>query len=674
MFFNMAKNNIKKSFKDYTIYFLTLSFAVCIFYAFNSVGSQKAMAGMSSSAKDIMIVMGNVTSVLSIFVSIILGALIIYANNFLIKRRKKELGVYMTLGMSKGKISRILVLETLMVGIISLVVGLIAGLIVSQGLSALTAKLFGGTITSLTFVISTSAIIKTIIYFGIIFLLVIIFNTVIVSKYRLIDLLTAGRKNEKINIKNPILLFMIFIVGVILLIAGYYTIIKTGMESTNGFGLAIGLGTVGTFLFFYGLAGFMVVLTQKNKNKYLRGLNIFVTKQMNSKINTNFVSMALISLMLFVTIAALSTGVSFKNALSQSLEQNTPYNISTAVYTKGNMTNDQIIKDIESMYAAPASDYKTFAIQSNYLNGGFTISSSNGSSNERYGSIITLSDYNKYREFKGESPIKLSDNQVLLTSSDSKMISKLNNILKDKTSFEIQGKKYDVAQEKVSEDVFADSPANANPLTVIVPDNFASTNKDAVEDDSMGILYVSSNLNNKANSSKFEAETLKNYNTKMDQRKKLTEQQREATPAYVLDTHDSIKEQSQGMTAVILYITIYLGVIFLITSSAVIALQQLVEASDSKSRYDILRKIGATEKMINKAILKQIATAFIMPLALAVVDAAVAIHVVSDFIEAFGKSSIVLSSVITAIVIIVIYGGYMMATYFGFKNTVKETK
>ncbi|MGL4990069.1 MAG: ABC transporter permease [Sarcina sp.] len=673
MFFNMAKNNIKKSFKDYTIYFLTLSFAVCIFYAFNSIGSQTAMTQISEQGKEILSVMSNITGALSVFVSVILGALIIYANNFLIKRRKKELGIYMTLGMGKGKISRILVIETLMVGVISLVVGLIGGLVVSQGLSLLTAKLFGGEITKLAFVISYSAILKTIIYFGIIFLLVMIFNTVIVSKYKLIDLLTAGRKNEKIKIKNPVLLFVIFIIGVILLVSGYYTITKYGMEQMSMFSLALGLGTVGTFLFFYGLAGFFVVITQKNKNRYLRGLNIFVTKQMNSKINTNFVSMSLISLMLFVTISALSTGVSFKSSLEASLSKATPYDISTSVYDNGNLTNKQVEDYVQKIYNIPQNELKTVVLESNYIDKSLSIDSASGSFTTQYGaSYMTLSNYNKYREFYGEAPITLNDNQVILTSNTSN-VDKLNKVLESSTQLSYNGHKYTVANSKVSEDTFEDATAPVNQLTIIVPDNFVQVNKAALGDDTPSIT-INSNVINKADSDKIQTQIINNYDAATKAAQKLTKEQRENAPTYMISTQNSIKEQSQGMTTVVLYITIYLGVIFLITSSAIIALQQLVEATDSKGRYDILRKIGATDKMINKAILKQIAIAFIMPLALAIVDAVVAINVVSKFIQNFGKSSIVGPSVITAVIIILIYGGYMLATYFGFKNTVKDNK
>ncbi|WP_305085732.1 FtsX-like permease family protein, partial [uncultured Clostridium sp.] len=221
MYSKIAINNVKKSFKDYTIYFLTIAFAVCIFYSFNSIDAQKAVLDMSKSQAEYMTVVTTLISYVSVFVSFILGGLILYANNFLIKKRKKELGIYMTLGMKKSKISKILLSETLIVGSLSLVAGLLLGMLLSQGLSLFTAKLFEVDMTEFKFIISFGAIGKTILYFAIIFGMLMIFNTTVVSKYKLIDLLTAGRKNEEVKIKNPIVSSIIFIVSMAILIGAY---------------------------------------------------------------------------------------------------------------------------------------------------------------------------------------------------------------------------------------------------------------------------------------------------------------------------------------------------------------------------------------------------------------------------------------------------------------------
>ncbi|MDZ5000799.1 FtsX-like permease family protein, partial [Clostridium perfringens] len=174
------------------------------FYSFNSIESQKALFEMNSSQSDTIAGLSKALGVVSIFVSFILGSLIIYANNFLIKKRKKELGIYMTLGMGKNKISKMLLGETLIIGVISLVAGLIVGIVFSQGLSVFTAKLFDVAMGEYKFVVSFEAIIKSTIYFGIMFLLVMVFNTIVVSKYKLIDMLTASRKSENVKLKNPI--------------------------------------------------------------------------------------------------------------------------------------------------------------------------------------------------------------------------------------------------------------------------------------------------------------------------------------------------------------------------------------------------------------------------------------------------------------------------------------
>ena len=202
MYSKIALKNVKKSFKDYTIYFLTLTLAVCIFYSFNSIESQKALVEVSSTEGDYVTILSDVISYISVFVAIILGSLILYANNFLIKKRNRELGLYMTLGMGKSKISKILIIETIIVGILSLISGLILGLISSQGLSILVSKLFEFKMDEYSFIISPSAISKTILYFGIMFLLVILFNTYIISKYKIIDLLKMGKKSEEIRFKN----------------------------------------------------------------------------------------------------------------------------------------------------------------------------------------------------------------------------------------------------------------------------------------------------------------------------------------------------------------------------------------------------------------------------------------------------------------------------------------
>ncbi len=277
----------------------------------------------------------------SVLVSIILGGLIVYANNFLIKRRKKELGIYMILGMGKRKISRILVTETFIVGVISLVGGLILGIGASQGVSTFTLNLFDVGMDEYKFIVSTSAIGKTILYFGTMFLLVMIFNVFVISKYKVIDLLIANIKNEDIKFKNPVIYLLTFVLCLIFLGFSYKSLLEIPFDLERNMSIPIALAIVGTVLFFFSLAGVILYVTNKNKKIYFKGLNMFVLKQMNSKVNTNFISMSLICLMLFITIVVLSTGINFKKVKEEGRRTITPFDASVTLYNKDENKNQK---------------------------------------------------------------------------------------------------------------------------------------------------------------------------------------------------------------------------------------------------------------------------------------------------------------------------------------------
>lgn len=202
MLFKLSIKNITKSIKDYAIYFFTLVLGVAIFYVFNAIDSQTVMLNVSSSTSEIIRLMTTILGGVSVFVSFILGFLIIYASRFLIKRRNKEFGIYLTLGMSKRKISLILFFETLIIGVISLGVGLALGIVLSQLMSILVANMFEADLTKFQFTFSSSAALKALLYFSIMYLIVMIFNTIIVNKCKLIDLLHGNKKIRKSKIKK----------------------------------------------------------------------------------------------------------------------------------------------------------------------------------------------------------------------------------------------------------------------------------------------------------------------------------------------------------------------------------------------------------------------------------------------------------------------------------------
>ena len=677
MYFKIALNNVRKSFKDYSIYFLTLTLGVCIFYAFNSIGDQKAFLELGKRQAEYINILQRLISGISVFISCVLGGLILYANNFLVKKRKKELGIYMTLGMGKNKISKILTYETALVGIISLVVGLGVGVIVSQGISAFAAKLFEVSLSNYKFLLSTDAILKTILYFGIIFILVMLFNTFVISKYKLIDMLTAAKKNEDIKIKNPILTAIIFFISLGLLGVAYKLVIKVGLNPTDRmFLVSIVLGILGTLLLFFSLAGFVLYVLQRNKNVYLKGLNIFVLRQMNSKINTNFLSMTVICLMLFLTISTLATGLSFKNALEKGLENTTPFDASATYYIDEDSkikTAEESIRELGFKFNPEDKivSYNEYKLEKTNLESllnknaeGKNIKDIVEAMTYKGTNAISISSYNDIRALSGEKSVSLSNNEVLISSNLGEVENTLKNILKNNEKIEIDGKEYKIANNaligegKVIKEAFESTGMTNNFFTLIVPDNVVSN---------LNPIANKININFPKNSKEEEQRVQKLFNDYRDGIVDLSKY------GFVNGyTRARIYEDNNGMTNTVLFIGIYLGVIFLISSTAVLALQQLSEASDSIDRYKSLRRIGVSQKMINKSIFTQVSIYFGLPLVVALVHSVVAIKVVNGFLTMFNRPDIGVSSLVTALIMVIVYGGYFYATYTGYKSTVKN--
>ena len=661
MYSKIAFKNVKKSFKDYTIYFFTLMLAVCIFYTFNSIESQKAMSELTSSGESYVEILSKVISDVSVFIAFILGSLILYANNFLVKKRNKELGIYMTLGMSKNKISKILILETIIVGILSLISGLILGLIFSQGLSILVVKLFGLKMSTYSFVISGKAMIKTVLYFGIMFLLVMIFNSFVISKYKIIDLLTVGRKTEEVKFKSNIVYLITFILCVISLSTAYKLVLEVGLLGIQDikFTTSILLGVVGTFLFFFSLSGFILYIVKKNKKIYFKGLNIFIVKQINSKVNTNFISMSVICLMLFMTIGMLSTGFSFKNAIESGLKDSTPYDASANLYIdEGEKAND-IQKSLE--YIGVKFNKEDKVVYYDLYTDNKTISEAlNLNANMRsIMNYMKLSDYNKIRALDNQNAIELNKDEVLITSNYANTLEAIQNYVKNNDSIKIENKSYKIKDKKVIEENLKTDFMKDNMITVIVNDDVCDN-----------MTLISSNVNvNFVGEGKEKRES--DFTNKIYSYK-TTDTDYDKIGFVLGASRTEIYESNKGMTTIVLFIGIYIGIVFLISSMAVLALQQLSEASDSIDRYKSLKRLGASEKDINKTIFIQTLVYFSLPVILAFIHSVIGIKVANDFVSVYNKPNIMGSSLITAGIFMIVYIIYFYITYSGYKNIVKN--
>ena len=696
MLFKLSIRNMKKSFKDYAIYFLTLVLGVAIFYMFNSLDSQQAMLQVSQSTRDMISLMIELLGMISVFIAIVLGFLIVYANNFLVNRRKREFGIYMTLGMGRRKISTIILFETILVGILSLAVGIFIGVFASQFMSILVAKLFEADMTEFTFVFSKDACIKTCIYFAVMYLAVIIFNTLTISRYKLINLLTAVRKNEKVKIKNPVISILVFIISAVILGYAYYLVTGGVRELQTGDELLkpILMGIVGTIGIFWSLSGFILRVIQSRKSIYLKGTNMFVLRQLNNKINTNIVSMTVICLMLFMTISVLSSSLSIKSALDSQLDRFTPvdlnlyktaylpesyvssysgktiYNteeqiedsrhpVSYTLETNGYDMNN--LKDIIELpiYALPewtladslGDYYETTKNQYPMLT--YDISES----------IIKISDYNKIAELYGEEQYTLNDDEYIVLCNYEQMIEIRNQTLSTNSNIEINGKTYHSKYNECKDGFIFIATTEINAGIILVPDSFEIK----AEDTEQYLLVANYNAETEEGKQEIENTLIGSGDTE------FFENVREKGIDLDGSSKISITESSKGLATIIIFIAIYLGIVFLIASSAILALKQLTESSDNKQRYTILRKIGCDEKMINGALFRQIFIFFMMPLVLAMIHSIFGIKFILSMLEVLASPDELLPSVIvTAVIIGAIYGVYFLATYLGSKNIIKE--
>ena len=696
MLFKLSIRNMKKSFKDYAIYFLTLVLGVAIFYMFNSLDSQQAMLKVSESTRSMIQLMVQVLGMISVFIAIVLGFLIVYANNFLVNRRKREFGIYMTLGMGRRQISSIILLETILIGIISLVVGLFIGIFASQFMSILVAKLFEADMTEFTFVFSKDACIKTCIYFAVMYLAVIIFNTLTISRYKLINLLTAVRKNEKVKMKNPIISILVFLASSILLGYAYYLVTGGVYELQTGDELLkpILMGIVGTVGIFWSLSGFILRIIQARKKIYLKGTNMFVLRQLNNKINTNIASMSIICLMLFMTISVLSGSLSIKSALDSQLDKFTPVDVNlykpaylpesyvnsyteqTIYYTEEQRedskkpvsytleTNGYDMNNLKDVIEIPIYAIPEWTLE--YSLGDYyetTKSQYPMLTYETSESIIKVSDYNKIAELYGEEQFTLNDDEYIVLCNYDQMTDIRNQTLRANSNIEIKGKTYHSKYNECKDGFIFMATTEINAGIILVPDNFE------FKDEWTEQYLLVANYNAETEEGKQEIENTLIGSGDTEFFENIQEK------GINLDGSSkiSITESSKGLSTIIIFIAIYLGIVFLIASAAILALKQLTESSDNKQRYTILRKIGCDEKMINQALFRQIFIFFMMPLILAMIHSIFGIKFILSMLEVLASPDELLPSIIvTAVIIGAIYGVYFLATYLGSKNIIKE--
>ena len=662
MLYKLSVSNIKKSFKDYAIYFITLIMGVCIFYVFNSMDSQTVMLELSSSQEEMIELLASLLSYVSVFVSVILGFLIIYASRFLIKKRNKEFGIYMTLGMSKRKISLLLLIETFLIGLISLGIGLLLGIALSQITSIFVANMFEVNMTKFSFNFSKSAMIKTIIYYGIIYLVVMIFNTIIINKNKLINLLQASKKQEKIKLKNPYVCIVLFILSIGMLGSAYY-MVTDGLFKLLDYGLnilllSISLGVVGTILFFYSISGMLLKILSKWHNIYYKKLNTFVFKQISSKINSMVISISVICIMLFITLCLLSSAFTIKNYFNNSINKYAPVDFQGVIST--NVDKEEVINSINSEKLIK-DNVKDMVIINEYYDNNLLYRESLGNYYPiikdkypylRYDFLVEIvgeSDYNKLAKLYNLDKVSLKDDEYIIVSNYDKEL--YDEVLVRDSIINIFGYDLKPASKRCIEGFVRIGGNPSNLGFFVVPDKVINK-----EDASITMLVG-------------------NYRTKDEDIVKLIEDkfsEYNRSNTITIDTKNDIKEASTGLSAIVTFIGLYLGIIFLISSSAILALKELSDSLDDKNKYQVLRQIGADEVDINKSLFKQMLIFFVMPLSLAIVHTIFGLRFCTYVLGSLGIDSILKGSITTFIFLIIIYSIYFIFTYICSKNIIKE--
>lgn len=679
MLFKLSLKNIKKSIKDYAIYFFTLILGVAIFYVFNAIDDQTVMMNVSSSTYEIIKLLTSILSSVSVFVSFILALLIIYASRFLIKRRNKEFGIYLTLGMSKRKISLILFFETLIIGILSLAVGLGVGFILSQLMSIIVANMFEANLTKFTFIFSKSACLKTLLYFSIMYLIVMIFNTINISKCKLIDLIHSNKKSEKIKLKNPYICTVIFIISCIVLGFAYYQV-TSGINNGSIVKIIyvpIILGSISTFFIFWSLSGLLLRIFMSIKKIYYKGLNSFTLRQFSSKINTTVFSTTIICLMLFITICVLSSALSMKNSLNKNLTDLSPRDIELSKSSNVNLEESDLtdIKkqnlrlNFEEIFAKFGFDidanFKNTVYFSLYFDDSVTLKSTLGSYYKiakkqypylRYNDYIILmtnSDYNNLAASFNLEKVTLKSNEYVVVGNYQEMLNIKNEALKRNTKITLNQKSYYPKYQKAINGFYEMGSQKSEVGFIVLPDNALSDDKKI-----MNRMIADYNCN--------QADIEAKINSITEKTSFYTDY------GLTLNTKKDIRDASVGLGAIVTFLGLYLGIIFLISCAAILALKELSESSDNVEKFNMLRKIGVDEKMINKTLFRQIGIFFMFPLLLAIIHSIFGIMFCNIILKTMEISFNLKAVIITAILMVFIYGGYFLVTYICSKNIIKE--
>lgn len=719
MLCKLAWGNVRRAGRDYLVYLLTLTLGVTVFYAFNTISMQVDIAGIDEEG--LAQVMGSMLGDLTYFLAGVMAFLMVYANNFIMKRRKKEFGLYQVLGMGRGRVATIMALETVIVSVVAFVAGIVLGVGLSQLMTFFTASLFKTQIANFHFFFSMHAFNLTLACMLVMFVLTLLLNLRAVRRTKLIELMGAERRNESIKTRNPWIAIAIFAVGVVLVGVAYYRLLRDGFpltatdsklqEAMNQFGITTAMVTVGTFALFWGLSGMLIKLLQSLRSVYWRGLNMFTVRQLAAKVNTVCFSMGVIAMLLFLAITSVTCGMSIANVMNENLERYNPVDVSqTYVY----YTPDTLdyYKGYKGYVNPSEADRMVLADTTVDLYPAWHGKGKSANNNDETGKKVDIADvagehvqidsYLSY-PFGGSNPSvtpsemckimgeKLpkafggsnADTMGLFVTPASQY-NKLRQMMGEEP-VHIGRDQYlltcDMGGELV--DLYTKYMAGGHTLTLGGHELKPATDKSdedtaAIANSAMGsnpgTVVVADELLSQLNLQPYSSSLLVNYKQGMD-----TTEADESIKNTVLDnllvdgkepgswgifiTRSEMYTQAAQMNGLISYLAIYIGFVLVVACAAILSIQQLSNVADGSRSYRVLAQIGCDDRQIRHSVMAQQAVFFLFPLAVGLAHSFVALKVIIELVSIFGNMSIGGTVGLTCAIFLAAYGGYFLVTY-----------
>jgi len=638
LYYRLAVNNIRKNSKVYFPYILACIGTIMMFYNMKFLSSAKNIGFEHGSLRQ-MLAFG--VAVIGIFSVIFL----FYTNSFLIKRRKKEFGLYNILGMEKKHISKLIFIETLLVGVISLVFGILAGILTSKLMGLLLLKLITFKV-NFAFEVPKSALYSTIIMYGIIFIVNFIYNILQVHLSHPIDLLRGGNVGER----EPKTKWILTIIGIITLGTGYYIAVTTEspLAALNLFFFAVILVIIGTYcLFTAGSITFLKML-RKNKKYYYHPKHFYSVSSMIHRMKQNAAGLSNICILSTMVIVTLSTTLSLYIGVDDILHERYPKDISIETKNISNAEIEDIINSVDSETS------KAGILQENVINYRYLViptiqedSSFVYATSDFYSSgfsmvlFMTQSDYNSI----AKKDIKLSENETIVYEMR-------GEIAGDYIDF--NGLKLKVKDKLDNLDVDGG-------ITAVIGNCYYFIVKDVK---TIEIISESLNANPKMNSITYYYGF--DVNAKREEQITLTSSIRKAIKEKGIKVEVEGRESSRAdfysLYGGLFFLGLFLGLLFIMATVLIIYYKQVAEGYEDKNRFNIMQKVGMSHDEIKKSIKSQVLSVFFLPLLVAVIHIAFAFKVITRLLILFNLTNIMLYAICTAITIIV-FGIFYAAVY-----------